>query len=497
MAQETHTFLPQPASLADFNPLEAGGPREGGEAIAVLRGMHCGAAAFIDLAEGINAEYTVPIAAQAFPGGCTEDSAFEYMGGKIIAAVKKGCDAVMLDLHGSMAARSFPDAEGELLHRIRAIAPEIPIAVALDFHCTITPKMVDNATVISIYRTTPHVDMYETGQRAGSALMRHLNGESEPLMVARRIPLMASLECMSEKTDPMKGLIEMLPQMEKDEPDILVAGLSGGHTFTDVAPGGMTAVFVTDNNPEKGAAAAEKLLEKAWENREALIYRPEPYRKTLEYAKTLNEGPVILADCGDNPSSGGFASDMTVVKAAIEMGFEDMAVGPICDPESAKMMFEAGVGSKVTLALGGKIEVPLLNYRTEPLEIAGTVQAVSDKPITFAGPILKGLKLSLGCMAVLSTGAMEIMVSEKRGEAIEPGVFSHVGIDPKKKKYTLIKSRQHYRAAYGPIARHMMWICGPGPVNPDFAGLPFQHIQRPMFPLDKDVPYQLEKLGKW
>jgi microcystin degradation protein MlrC len=100
-------------------------------------------------------------------------------------------------------------------------------------------------------------------------------------------------------------------------------------------------------------------------------------------------------------------------------------------------------------------------------------------------------------MAVLSTGAMEIMVSEKRGEAIEPGVFSHVGIDPKKKKYTLIKSRQHYRAAYGPIARHMMWICGPGPVNPDFAGLPFQHIQRPMFPLDKDVPYQLEKLGKW
>jgi microcystin degradation protein MlrC len=43
----------------------------------------------------------------------------------------------------------------------------------------------------------------------------------------------------------------------------------------------------------------------------------------------------------------------------------------------------------------------------------------------------------------------------------------------------------------------MMWICGPGPVNPDFAGLPFQHIQRPMFPLDKDVPYQLEKLGKW
>jgi len=496
MLHESHTFIPQKVTLEDFNPLGGGLPFEGENAVAAQRGRNSGAAAFIDLAESIGADFVVPIAGQALPLGPVEDSAFEYMSGRITAAVEKGCDAVLLDLHGAMATPSYPDAEGELLFRIRKIAPDVPIALALDFHCIITPKMVDNATVISIYRTTPHIDMYETGQRAGKTLLKHLKGECQAVMIARRIPLMASLENMGNNTPPMKQLLEMAQQMEVDQPEILNACLSGGHPFSDIAPGGMTAVFVTDNHPESGAVAAEKLLKMAWDSRVDLIYQVEPYQKSLEHAKNLEEGPIIMADSGDIPSSGGYGADMTVLREVIAMGFKDIGVGPIFDPESAKIMFEAGVGSEVTLALGGKTEVPLLNYASEPMQISGIVQVVSDEPITLTGPMLKGLTISLGRMAVLSIGSMEIMVTEKRGEAIDLGILTHMGIDPAKKKYMLIKSRQHFRAAFGPIAKHMLWVCGPGPTNPDFTGFPFQHIERPVFPLDEGVQFHLDKLGK-
>ncbi|MFO7912981.1 MAG: M81 family metallopeptidase [Desulfotignum sp.] len=497
MLHESHTFIPQLTTLGDFNPLGGGAPFEGENAVAALRGRNSGATAFLDLAESTGADAVVPIAGQALPSGPVEDAAFEYFCEKITAAVKKGCDAVLLDLHGAMATPGYPDAEGELLYRIRSIAPEIPIALALDFHCIITPKMVDHATVVSIYRTTPHIDMYETGQRAGRILLNHLRGKCEAVTVARRIPLMASLENMGNGTPPMKQLIEMLQQMEADHSEILCAGLSGGHPFSDIAPGGMTAVLVTDNNPEKGAAAAEKLLKTAWDSRNDLIYQIEPIRKSLKYAKSLDEGPVIMADSGDIPSSGGYGADMTVLKEAIAMGFADMAVGPVFDPASARTMFAAGVGSEMTLALGGKTQVPLLNYVSEPMQISGIVKAVSDEPITLTGPMLKGLTISLGRMAVLSTGSMEIMVTEKRGEAIDLGILTHMGINPAEKKYMLIKSRQHFRAAFGPIARHMLWVCGPGPTCSDVTGFPFAHIERPVFPLDKDVRYHLDRLGKW
>lgn len=497
MKHESHSFMPERVPLKAFNLFGEDIPFENDRAIDALRGSNSGAAAFIDFAESIGADFEVPVAGEALPLGPTEDLAFEYMSGKITGAVAKGCDAVLLDLHGSMTTPAHRDAEGELLRRIRTVAPDIPIAVALDFHCTVTPEMIDNSTIISIYRTTPHIDMYATGQRSARTLLDHLNGECRAVMVARRIPLMANLERMGDNTPPMKNLIHMLLQMEAEEPDILNAGLSGGHPFTDLAPGGMTAVFVTNDNPAVGAAAAEKLLKSAWENREGLVYRAEPFRKSLEYAQSLDEGPIIMADSGDIPSSGGFGADMTVLKEAMAMGFEDMIVGPIFDPESAKNMFEKGAGSEVSLALGGKMEVPLMAYSSEPLQITGTVQAVSDKPITLTGPMLGGLTISLGKMAVLSTNTMDILVTEKRGEALDLGFFTHMGLDPQNRKYTLVKSRQHYKAAFGPIARHMMWVCGPGPTQPDFTGFLFQHIDRPVFPLDEGAQFHLDKLGKW
>src|SRR5690606_37383374 len=92
------------------------------------------------------------------------DDAFEAMSEAILGAVRQGCDAVLLDLHGAMVTESLDDGEGELLARVREAAPGVPIGVALDLHGNITPKMLDNADVLAGFKTYPNVDMLETGE---------------------------------------------------------------------------------------------------------------------------------------------------------------------------------------------------------------------------------------------------------------------------------------------------------------------------------------------
>jgi microcystin degradation protein MlrC len=179
MKHETNTFSPVPTPLARFATGTAV-PPEGADAYAAYKGTGSGISAFIDLAEAAGAEIEMPIAASAWPSGPVEDAPFEHIASRICAAVARGCDAVLLDLHGAMVTQSHEDGEGELLRRVRAIAPRVPIGVALDMHTNLYPGMVDSATVIAGYQTYPHVDMFETGQRAGRAVFAMLAGRPRP-----------------------------------------------------------------------------------------------------------------------------------------------------------------------------------------------------------------------------------------------------------------------------------------------------------------------------
>ncbi len=179
MKHETNTFSPVPTPITRFavgTPM----PLEGDAALHALRGSDSAIGAFIDLALAAGAAITVPVAGNAWPSGPVEDAAFEYMADRICAAVAKGCDAVLLDLHGAMVTCSHDDGEGELLARLRTIAPRTPIAVALDMHTNLTPRMVAHADVIAGYQTYPHVDVYQTGRRAASALLAQLQGKARP-----------------------------------------------------------------------------------------------------------------------------------------------------------------------------------------------------------------------------------------------------------------------------------------------------------------------------
>ena len=172
MQHETNTFSPVPTPLKAFGRGARAGAGRGAAAVAGFVGTRTAMAAFHDLARAEGAEIVVPVAASAAPSGPVEDAAFDTIAGWILEAVAAEADALFLHLHGAMVTQSHDDGEGELLRRIRALAPDLPIAVALDFHTNLTAAMVDNATVIAGYCTYPHVDIYETGWRAGNATGR-------------------------------------------------------------------------------------------------------------------------------------------------------------------------------------------------------------------------------------------------------------------------------------------------------------------------------------
>jgi microcystin degradation protein MlrC len=479
MMHETNTFSPVRTPLASFRPLS------GEAAVKEFRDTNTQLGGFLHVAQAIGAEVVVPMAAGAHPSGYVERAAYEDMCGAIVGAIRGGCDAAFLALHGAMVAEHLDDGEGELLRRIRALAPRLPIAVGLDFHAHMTAPMVENATVMTGYRTYPHVDMGETAQRAGRTLLRALAGEVEPVMVWGARPMMTSTLVHTPSRQPMKDIMDMAIAAETSGA-VLNASVFGGFPHADIPHLSCSAVIVCDRRPDEGRALLERLLGLAWDRRAAFLYKGAPLASQIAHARTLGEGPILLVDHGDNTASGGTQDVMSVIEEVMRQGLEDVVAGPICDPASVQRIIEAGTAASVTLPLGGKVDMPQINLKGKPLTVTGKVTRITEGEFVVTGPMATGTRVRMGRTAVLDTGPVQIVVSEGRSEPFDLGVFTHCGIDPRRKRYVLIKSRQHFRAGFEPIARHIVLCDGDGVTSSDLRLFTYKNRRRPLYPFETD-----------
>ena len=477
MMHETNTFSPVPTPLSSFRPLA------GEAAIAEFTGTNTQLGGFLDVAKKAGAEIVVPLAAGAHPSGYVEKSAYEDMADAIVGAMRGGCDAVFLALHGAMVAEHTDDGEGELLRRIRAVAPRVPIAVGLDFHAHMTAPMIELATVVTGYRTYPHVDMGETGVRAGETLLRALDGEIQPVMVWGTRPMMTSTLAHAPSRQPMKEIMDEAIAAEASGA-VLNASVFGGFPHADIPHISCSAVMVCDRRTDRGQALLDRLLDRAWERRKAFLYEGAPLASQIAHAKTLGEGPIVLVDHGDNTASGGTQDVMSVIAEVQRQGLDDVAAGPICDPAAVARLLDAGTAASVTISLGGKIDMPQINLPGKPLSVTGKVTRVTEGEFVVTGPMATGTRVRMGRTVVLDTGPVQIVVSERRSEPFDLGVFTHCGIDPRRKRYVLIKSRQHFRAGFEPIARHIVLCDGDGCTSSDLRLFTYRKRRRPLFPFE-------------
>lgn len=492
-SHETNTFSSIPTPLSAFGRFSGrSGPVSGDRAMDVYRGTNLPVAAYIDLAEEAGAELDFAIAAQATPSGPAEDAVVEQVSDEICAAVKRGCDALFLDLHGGMVTEGYDDPEGELLRRIRAVAPELPIAVAFDFHTNMSRATAENATVITGYRTYPHVDTYETGQRAGRTLLRALAGEVDPVILWHSLPLLTHLNCQTPSRQPMKDIMDMAIAAE-GEGTVLNASVLGGWPLADIPYVGVHGVVVADRRSQTDVAKAllHDLMAMTWQRRDDFFFQVEPIAESVAAAKAMTNGPIVLADHGDVAGSGGSTDVHDVLAEVIRQELLDVCAGPFWDPVTVEQMVQAGVGADITVQLGGKTDYPAIGLKGRPLELSGVVRRITDGTFTVRGPKNTGIREAIGRAAVLDTGTIEIVVCEHRHEPYDLGVFTHAGIDPAEKKYILLKTRQHFRAGFEPIMKDVVMISGPGICTSDYGLFPWKNVRRPIYPLDQETPLDL------
>ena len=416
MSHETNTFSPVVTDLERFSGGEAF-PPSGIRAETSYRGTASCVGGFLQAADEAGASVSLPIVAAAPPSGPVEDEAFETICREIVEAARQQPDAILLDLHGAMVTRSFEDGEGELLSRIRAVAPDVPIAVALDMHANLYPGMVTHATVIAGYQTYPHIDMDKTALKSGRVLMRALRAEVVPVMSWGNIPMLPHV--MRQGTDdfPNKALQQRAQQMETQ--GALMVSLFTGFPHADIANAGLSVVVVTDNDQALADQFRDELLKMAWEQREAFIYEPEPLDVSVARAFALadQDGPVLLLDHYDNTASGGTMDTTEVLREILNQGLEDVAVFGFYDPQVVEQLESAGIGAEVTISLGAKLPMPALAEQSSPLELIGRVKLISDGLFPATVAMARGLTMNMG-KTVVFTGSLSTMTrAESKAQA--------------------------------------------------------------------------------
>ncbi len=485
MKHETNTFSPV---VTHWKRFENWGAYFGRKAFQAYENTGMPMAAYIDLAKRAKAEIVTPVAAEAMPSGIVTADAYNRMSDAICDAVDAGCDLALLDLHGAMVTETTMDGEGTLLERIRTIAPGLPIAVTLDFHCNLTQKMVDNCTALIGYKTYPHVDMYQAGLQVGRILMDSMEGKVCPVMVSKKLPMLTHTLKQGTDDQPVKSLIAACLDAEDSE-SVLAATFFGGFPLADMPDAGASTIVISDNDEKRAEEKAEDIAKLAWEKREAFIYHSRPLSESIARAKKLADYPVLLLDHEDNCGSGGTQDVMAVIREIIYQNLDGVAVAAVFDPEAVEKMRQVGVGAEITLLLGGKIPMPSLFLKAAPLEIRGRVKALTDGRWIVHGPMYTGVKVDMGPTAVLDTGKVKIVVVSLHHEPWDIGVFTSVGIQPCHEKYLLLKSRIHYRAGFASIGKHTLLCDGEGVTTSRNELLNYQNIRRPVFPLDSDVVF--------
>jgi microcystin degradation protein MlrC len=464
MMHETNTFSPVPTDLQRFALGPGEVPPRGDAAIAAFRGTGTATGAFIDLAEKAGAEYELALAAHAAPSGLVYDEAYESMSEAILQAVARGgFDGILLDLHGAMVSQSHEDGEGELLRRIRAIDPKTPIGVAYDMHANVYADMVDLAQTVAGYQTYPHVDMYGTGVRTGSALLKLLQGQAKPITAWGRLPMIPHIMRQSSLDEPNRAIQARAQQMEKE--GALCASVFTGFPHADIQNAGMSVVVVTDSDPSLAQRLRDELMQMAWDSRAQWVYELEPLAASVSRAKTLTEFPVMLLDHYDNAASGGTMDTTAVLAEVLRQGLRNVAVFAIFDPQAVQEAIAAGTG---------------------------VVKLISNGQYRNKGPMSQGARQNMGQTVVIDTGDVEVVLISRHVEPFDVNALLCLGIDPTQKQFVLLKSRVHWRAGLGHLARATVECAGAGACTSDYSELQFKKLRRPIYPLDPSVSWTPE-----
>jgi microcystin degradation protein MlrC len=417
------------------------------------------------------------------PMGAITPEATDFIFDRIIAALRDNgpWDAVLLPLHGAAVSASHPDADGELVRRVRAlVGPRVPIGVALDMHANIAPQLVSNADIVTVYQTNPHIDAFEQARHCAQLLLRTVRGEIRPTSALEMPPLLVNILCQGTADAPMRDLLrEAAAQAQR--PGVLSVSVVEGYPYADVAEMGMSFIAITDNDPALAREVARTVALAAWNMREALNHGAPSIDEALMRARAATQGPVVLFDVGDNVGGGSPGDSTHILHAARRLGVADL-LQAVCDPEVVALAQAAGVGGRIDAAVGGKSD----GMHGAPFPVQATVTALSDGRYEETGPTHGGFRFfndGPSCALRTDDGYTLVLTSRSAGSS-SLQQFRALGIEPTQIKTIVAKGVHSPRPAMEPIARELIWVATPGVTTADLSTFTYRHRRVPLYPLE-------------
>jgi microcystin degradation protein MlrC len=474
---ESHSFAPQPTTYADF-VRPAGFPplTEGAAMIDAVRGTSVPAAGALAVAEADGAA-VVPLAwSFANPAGPVQDEAFERIAALICAALSRALDAapldgVYLDLHGAAVVESFPDAEGELLRRVRAIVGDLPLTISLDPHANLTARMVTLADAVVPFRTYPHVDMKAAGAQAMRLLLERIARGSPLARAFRQLPFWLPLGAQCTLMPPMSEVMAERASLA-DRMGAAELAFCFGFPYADFADCGPAIAAYADTQA-KADAAADALAAHVTAREADFVQDLLPAADAVAEAKRLSQRasrPIVIADTQDNPGGGGHGDTTGLLAELVRQQAKGAVLCLINDAASVAACASVGEGGMLDLSLGGKSD-------GLPLDCTARVVKLTDGRFTMTGPMGAGNPGNLGPCALIEIDGVRVMVVSHKIQALDQAILRHVGVEPSECPILVLKSSVHFRADFGPIAEQIIVGVAPGPVVADPAILNFRYVR--------------------
>jgi microcystin degradation protein MlrC len=268
-------------------------------------------------------------------------------------------------------------------------------------------------------------------------------------------------------------------------PGVLTAGVCFAFPWADCPFPGMTVTVVTDNDPNLAGTYVKEIADYIWSRHAEFRTELWSVEAAIHEAMSAPDGPVVLADLGDNPGGGTAADGTSLLWGLIDLGADGAVVSTICDPEAVALAFEAGVGAEIETMLGGKTD----ERHGYPIPIKATVKNLTNGEFVYDGPMDRGVHATLGRTAVLSVHGrygheVEVIVCERRVQSLDTAILRSQGIEPSERKIIALKSAVHFRGAFMPIATRILEVDTPGLTSLDYSRFPYERLKRPIWPMD-------------
>ncbi|MCY7389078.1 MAG: M81 family metallopeptidase, partial [Burkholderiales bacterium] len=195
-------------------------------------------------------------------------------------------DGVFLSLHGAAIATVEVDPDGTLLACMREIVgPDVPIIATLDLHANVSQKMVDNADVLVVYRTNPHVDMAERGVESATHMRELLDGGKATVAFVK-LPFIPPSVTQNTKSGPYADIIAY--GQSKVDLRVMNVSVVSGFSLGDTVKNGMSVIVTTRNDAALANALCVDIATQTWNDR----------HRYIPNLTSIDEATRLARECG-------------------------------------------------------------------------------------------------------------------------------------------------------------------------------------------------------